>query len=138
MTKPAAPRSGAAGLFTLWGPKAGYGHLCESSKTYLYPRGLAGPEIVRFWGGLNGPLLRQNPLEKVGGEAPHLFQWVLRYEGAVWTPNIGRFPARPAPGEKDKVWSSHGGAFFTYLTFRPFLLFICRSLFFVCSGECSG
>jgi hypothetical protein len=27
---------------------------------------------------LNGPLLPQNPLQKVGGEAPHLFQWVLR------------------------------------------------------------
>ncbi len=31
----------------------------------------------RFWG-LNGPLLPQDPPEKVGGEAPHLFQWVLR------------------------------------------------------------
>ena len=41
-----------------------------------YPRGLAGPEIVEL-GGLNGPFLPQNPLEKVGGFAPHLFQWVL-------------------------------------------------------------
>ncbi len=49
----------------------------ESSKTYPYPRVLAGPEIVDF-GGLNGPVLPQNPLEKVGGLAPHLFQWVLR------------------------------------------------------------
>ena len=40
----------------------------ESSKTYPYPRGLAGPEIVDF-GGLNGPSYRK---------APHLFQWVLR------------------------------------------------------------
>ncbi len=31
-------------------------------------------KIVGFWG-VNGPLLQQNPLEKVGGEAPH---WVLR------------------------------------------------------------
>ena len=33
----------------------------------------AGPEIVDFCG-LNGPLLPQNQLEKVGGFAPHLFQ----------------------------------------------------------------
>jgi hypothetical protein len=35
------------------------------------------PEIDDF-GDLNGPLLLQNPLEKVGGEAPYLFQWILR------------------------------------------------------------
>jgi hypothetical protein len=58
-------------------PAQGPGTLIESSKTYPYPRGLAGPEIVDF-GGLTDPLLPQNPLEKVGGEAPHLFQWVLR------------------------------------------------------------
>ncbi len=45
----------------------------ESSKTCPHPRGLARPEIVDFLG-LNGPLLPQNPLEKVGGFAPHLFQ----------------------------------------------------------------
>ncbi len=28
--------------------------------------------------GLIGPRLPKNPLEKVGVEAPHLFQWVLR------------------------------------------------------------
>ncbi len=33
--------------------------------------------IVVF-GGLNGLLLPPNPLEKVGGEAPNLFQYVLR------------------------------------------------------------
>ncbi len=49
----------------------------ERSTTYPYPRGLAGPEIVYF-GGLNSPLLPQNSLEKMGGFAPHLFQWVLR------------------------------------------------------------
>ncbi len=37
-----------------------------SSKTYPYPRGLAGPEIDDF-GDLNGPVLPQNPLKKVGG-----------------------------------------------------------------------
>ncbi len=31
----------------------------ERSKTYPFPRGLAGPEIVDL-GGLNGPLLPQN------------------------------------------------------------------------------
>ncbi len=41
----------------------------ESSETYPYPRGLAGQEIVDFWN-LTGPLLPQNPLEKVGGAAP--------------------------------------------------------------------
>ncbi len=46
-----------------------------------YPRGLAGPEIVDRWG-LNGHLLPQNPLEKVGGFAPHLFEWVFA-DGAV-------------------------------------------------------
>ncbi len=39
--------------------------ISESSKTYLHPRGWAGPEIVDFVG-LNGPLLLQDPLEKVG------------------------------------------------------------------------
>jgi hypothetical protein len=41
----------------------------------------SGPEIVYFWG--SGPVRPQNPLGMVGGEAPHLFQWVLRSEGAV-------------------------------------------------------
>ena len=40
------------------------------------------PKIVGFRG-LNGPLLPQNPLEKVGGFAPHLLQWVWRSGGAV-------------------------------------------------------
>ena len=41
---------------------------------YLYFRLLniaSGPELVACWG-LHGPLLPQNPLEKVGGQAPHL------------------------------------------------------------------
>ncbi len=37
----------------------------------------SGPEIEDVWG-LSGPLLPQNPLEKVGGEAPHFSQWVLQ------------------------------------------------------------
>ncbi len=41
----------------------------------------SGPESVHF-GGLHGPLLPQNPMEKVRGEAPCLFQWVL-LQGAV-------------------------------------------------------
>ncbi len=46
----------------------------------------------RFWVGLqpkpvqNRPLLPQNPLGKVEGFAPTKFKWVLREEGAVWTP----------------------------------------------------
>ncbi len=48
----------------------------ESSKTYPYPRGLAGPEIVEFRG-LNAPSYRKAQLEKVGGEAPHILKWVL-------------------------------------------------------------
>ncbi len=43
----------------------------------VFPGELAGPEIVYF-GGLNGHLLPQNPLEKVGGEAPQLLKRVLR------------------------------------------------------------
>ncbi len=49
----------------------------DSSKTYPYFRGLAGPEIVNL-GGPKRPPPTQNPLEKVGGFAPHLFRWVLR------------------------------------------------------------
>ncbi len=37
----------------------------------------SGPEIVDLRG-RSGPLLPQSPPEKVGGEAPHLFQWVLQ------------------------------------------------------------
>jgi hypothetical protein len=37
----------------------------------------AGLQIVDL-GGTSGPLLPQNPLGKVGGEAPRLFQWVFR------------------------------------------------------------
>jgi hypothetical protein len=40
----------------------------------------SGPEIVHF-GGSKRPFLLQNQLEKVGGFAPHHFQWVLRYGG---------------------------------------------------------
>ncbi len=57
--------------------------LSGSSKTYPYPRFFSsffsglGPGIVDI-GGLHGPLLPQDPLEKVGAEAPQLFQWDLR------------------------------------------------------------
>ncbi len=37
----------------------------------------SGPEIVNLLN-INGPLLPKKQLEKVGGEAPLLFQWVLR------------------------------------------------------------
>ncbi len=46
--------------------------LQKTSYLRLCNRG-SGPEIVGF-GGLNDPLLPQNPLEKVGGFAAHLFQ----------------------------------------------------------------
>ncbi len=49
----------------------------ESSKAYPYPRRLAGLNIVEL-GALNGPVLPQNPVEKVGGFAPHLFHLALR------------------------------------------------------------
>ncbi len=49
----------------------------------------SGPGIV-YVGGVNGLPLPQNPMEKVEGEAPHLFQWVLRQEGAVKTRKIFR------------------------------------------------
>ena len=62
----------------------------ESSKTFPYPRELAGPEIVDF-AGLSGPLLPQNPMEKVGGFAPYFFQWDLRWEGAAQTPKAYDF-----------------------------------------------
>ncbi len=45
--------------------------------TSMAPVSSLGPDIADLWG-LNGPLLPQNPLEKLGGFAPHLFQWVLR------------------------------------------------------------
>ncbi len=73
--KPRKPTETQGSCHDLRGPciKA----LTESSKIYPYPRGLAGPEIVDL-GGLNGPLVPENPLEKVGGEAPYLFQWAWR------------------------------------------------------------
>ena len=86
---PGVPREGpdcrfpseVGGLGRIPGGGGGEFGLNWGSETYPYPRGWAGPEIVDFWG-LNGPLLPQNPLEKVGGEAPHFFQWVLLHEGA--------------------------------------------------------
>jgi hypothetical protein len=55
-------------------------------KAPTFPRG--PPDLIlrsgpgragnrRFWGS-KGPLSRQDPLEKVLGEDPHLFQWALR------------------------------------------------------------
>jgi hypothetical protein len=43
----------------------------------LSPVSGLGPGTVDF-GGLHDLLLQQKPLEKVGGETPHLFQWALR------------------------------------------------------------
>ncbi len=57
-------------------PSATPGRVLRAPKLIIIPRGLAGQEIVDL-GNLNGPLLLRNPLEKVGGFAPHLFQWVL-------------------------------------------------------------
>ncbi len=42
-----------------------------------YAAELPGRKSLVFWGRLNNPLLPQIPLEKVGGFASHLFQWVL-------------------------------------------------------------
>jgi hypothetical protein len=44
--------------------------LSESSNTYPYPRGLAGPEIVNF-GGLNGLSYRKTHWKRSGGRATH-------------------------------------------------------------------
>ena len=61
---------------------------CGLATTYHYPRGLAVPGLTghcRLWG-LNctlRQLLPQNQLEKVGGDAPPCFQWVLRREEAL-------------------------------------------------------
>ncbi len=55
--------------------------------------GASGPEIDDFWGP-NGPLLPQNPSEKVGGFHPTLLQWVLRWEGGRLDPRNRRFLAR--------------------------------------------
>ncbi len=43
----------------------------------------SGPKLDYFKGGLNSPLLPQHAFEKVGGFAPHFFQWALRKERAV-------------------------------------------------------
>ncbi len=59
---------------------------------------LPGLKIDDLWGRLNGPHLPQNPLEKVGGFDPHLFQWILRYAGAVSTTQIDDF--RPGLGTR--------------------------------------
>ncbi len=52
----------------------------------------SGSEIVGFWG-LNGPLLPQNALERAGGFATHLSQWVLRRRGPLKPPKL----ATPGP-----------------------------------------
>ncbi len=59
-----------------------------------------GLGIVDFEGP-NSPLAPQNPLETVGGEAPHPFPWVL---GAVWTPQIGDI--RHEPKTNKVFWNS--------------------------------
>ncbi len=53
----------------------------------------SGPEIVEL-GVLNGPLPPQNPLEKVGGEAPYLFQWTFAVGRGRLDPKNRRFPVR--------------------------------------------
>ena len=53
----------------------------EFSKSFF--RGILNAELLRGllkivgFRNLNGPLLLQNPLENVGGFAPHLLQWAL-------------------------------------------------------------
>ena len=42
----------------------------------------SGPEIIDCLRSKRPPPTAK-PLEKVGDEAPHLSQWVLRYEGAI-------------------------------------------------------
>ncbi len=54
-----------------------WGFVWELQDLSLSPASGLGPEIVDF-GGLNGPLLRKTHWKRWGGEAPHLFQWVLR------------------------------------------------------------
>ena len=54
-------------------PKQTVKPLYESSRTYPYPRGLAGPDIVDFWG-----LNCKSHWKRWGASPPHLFQLVLR------------------------------------------------------------
>ncbi len=49
-----------------------------------------GPEIVGFWGSKRHPPTGK-PLEKVGGEAPHLFRLVSRWEGLFRPPETDDF-----------------------------------------------
>ncbi len=80
--------------------------LYESSKTYPYARGLAGQEIVDLWGSKR-PTPTAKPTGKCGGRSPPPFPVGFAVGGGRLDPQNRRFPARPAPGHKDKLWSSH-------------------------------
>ncbi len=77
----------------------------ESSNTYPYPIGLAGPEIDDVWG-LSGPSYRKTNWKRRGAKPPTFSSGSCGRRDRLDPPNR-RFPARPAPGDKDKFWSSH-------------------------------
>jgi hypothetical protein len=71
----------------------------------VHPRVPSAPEVSffifktrsgnrRLLGVQIGPCLPDAHGQRRGGFAPHRFPWVLWRQGAVWTLNIRRFPAR--------------------------------------------
>ncbi len=77
----------------------------ESSKNLPLSLGVGCAGNRRF-SAATRPLVPHNPLGKVVGEPPNLFRCVLQKEGGRTDPHDRRFPARPAPRDKDKLWSS--------------------------------
>ncbi len=64
-----------------------------SSKTSPYPGGLAGPDIVYFWG-LNGPSYRKTHWKRWGCEGPHILE---AFPGPRGRPDLKNAPQQVRP-----------------------------------------
>ncbi len=65
--------------------------VCSAIAPYLRLLNKSSGPGIGDVGGSKRPLLPQNPLEKVGGEAPILFQWVLEVGGAAKIQKVEAF-----------------------------------------------
>ena len=68
----------------------------ETSRFYPYPRGLAGPETVDFWG-LNASSHRKTHWKRWGASPP-TFPMGFTVGGAVYTPKIDDLRPGQPPG----------------------------------------
>ncbi len=77
--------------------------ILRAPKLMLIPEGWPG----RTWSirGSTRPPPTQNSTRKGGGLTPPPFPLVFAVGGGRLDPRNRRFPARPAPGDKDKFWS---------------------------------